>query len=63
MNSLVRTGGRGGNVDSARESMDHFTFGFVKEQTLRQMKNMHRVHQNIRSVEKLAWKNGRARSW
>lgn len=46
-------------MDSARESMDHFTFGFVKEQTLRQMKNMHRVHQNIRSVEKLAWKNGR----
>lgn len=53
MNSLVRRG-VGPGVDCASESMDHFTFGFVKEQKLRQMKNTHRAHQNIRSVEKLS---------
>jgi hypothetical protein len=50
-------------VDCASESMDHFTFGFVKEQTFRPMKNMHRAHQNIKSVEKLDWKNRRVRRW
>lgn len=53
MNSLASRG-VGPRVNCASKGMDHFTFGFVKEQNLRQMKNTHRAHQNIRSVGKIS---------
>lgn len=53
MNSLARRG-VGPRANCASKGMDHFTFGFVKEQKLRQMKNTYRAHQNIRSVGKIS---------